>query len=324
MMESGGNRNKHDVLDNATDGIANSRVASQVTGTAGAILPGPIGNSLEFVGSAFSVSADGADLASHLDFLSERAGVSSSALLMKSRALQFDKREFDDGSKLGTRLGKTGIGIGGATLGALAGGAILPGFGIGLGALAGGLAAGQGASVVAEHVIHEREKSNTDLCCELCHKQDAAAHGSGSGITAQDILEIVAAKSSVSEVHFIQTQLARGNRNGFGLDHVVERYMAPVLPDEYYLEMRETSAECLARLCNEGKIDVMQLFLDEQHMQSIPNREFVAMQRQQSTPLDDRSVAMMSYDPSFDGDPRAPVLPAGLPTGSGGGMRRNT
>lgn len=291
----------------------------------GANLPGFAGNAIEFAGVAAGTVAEGTEVATGMDYLARRLRMSKAKLLTQSRMLSDDNMNFESGSKLTRRLGSAGTRMAASAGGAAIGGAlgsVVPVAGTTIGALAGGAIAGTVVGGAAsDFLFPEGGANNVDILCDLCNKQEQRA------LKAEDILQLVGRKARPREQETIEKSVARGNRNGFGLDRrIIEAYVAPVLGDSYFVKGDKTACEYIADQCNSGRLDVAQLGLDVLHMKRRPpSAETLAAMGLEA---DQRATPGVMYDASYAGgrvsQPQVPMGAGRRGRGpgepSGGGM----
>ncbi|MBY0408101.1 MAG: hypothetical protein K2Q01_10450 [Rickettsiales bacterium] len=300
---------KHDQLRNVT-GVIGAREAADATDI-GAMLPGHVGNVLEGAGVAFRTAAEETELKEGIDGLAQRMGMTSSQLLSESSLLREDQGEYSTGKKYMERYGGFGVKMGGAIAGGMVGNMILPGLGFGAGAIAGGFAGSYGGGQVSSFLFPEKPVSNIQLAWDAVSKQEQGS------LSSQDMLMLVGRKMGKHQQEVLEQQVALGNRDGFGLDYLLEDYVSPVLPPEHYEGSDKTCAQRLADMCNEGKLDVAQLVRDDVYMEALPPRRGVG-----HGGGDAYASADVAYDSSYEeGQPvRAPRVPRGPGQGLGSSL----
>lgn len=280
---------KYDRLKDAT-GIA-ARDAAGVA-SLGSYMPGMVGNVAEGASVAFHTEAERVELCRTVEDLAQRLGMQPEALLQESGLLRNDHTDYASGSVAQRRYGGLGMKLGAATIGGLVGGAVLPGFGLGLGAIAGSIAGGMGGGAIGGFVFPEAGMDNIRLICDLCNKQDAGQ------VTAADVLRLTARKATPNQQLYVEEQAARGNTNGFGMPQL-DAHLAPLLGDDFYAS-GQTACEYVARLCNEGRLDIAQLARDEVYMAALPPR----LAPQQAMAMHD-----VGLDEGYAGGTLPPALP---------------
>lgn len=281
----------------------------------GANLPGAIGNTSELIGAVANVEATRVVVDDRIEYLAQRLGTTKSRLLARSKLLADDDISFKNGSKITKKVGGTGVqvatSVGGAAIGG-AFGSIVPVVGTTIGAIAGGAIAGSYVGGPASQFLFPDDgPTNADIMCELCEKQDRRE------LKAEDILRAIGRKARPRDQEAIVKSVAKGNRNGFGLDRLIlEPQVAPLLGDSYFTKADKTACEYIAKQCNDGKLEVAQLAMDIMHMRRRPPNPEVL----QAMGLEQKGKdTQIAYDGSYKGGKvRQPLLPAGSGIGKGG------